>query len=434
MSRKFFRTRAASLCAPVLHPAAHVLLVLLVVTGMGIAHSAEFSSPQSPALSEREAIAAALTRPAWVEAETGRSAVAESMVSEAALWPNPELSFNRDRVHMPDGDIAERSVQITQTFDISGRRGLRRAAANQRLDAARLDGRTRRLDAVGEVRRAFAATQHRTELQAMLGLWLTRIEEGARVTTRLAAAGEVSGYDRRRLEREAQTAKARLSVAQADAARSRELLAALTGKKIDEVVRLQGELLPDATPALEGMQAGLSQRPDLVSLLVQAEAHDHERRAAQRGWVPELTLGIGQKTLEDTGRSGSGNTALVAFSLPFFDRSQAAQQRGFVQAQTLRAEHALALAQAEAELRGAWQQAEELRKAALAYRSDASNDPHRLSAIAEAAYRAGEAGLLELLDAYRAERDAYITELDLALRARLVRIELETLSGVTLHE
>jgi cobalt-zinc-cadmium efflux system outer membrane protein len=94
----------------------------------------------------------------------------------------------------------------------------------------------------------------------------------------------------------------------------------------------------------------------------------------------------------------------------------------------------LALTKAEAELRGAWHQADELRKAVLAYRHNVANDSQNLSGIAETAYRAGEAGLLELLDAYRTELDFSTTELDLALRARLANIDLETLSGVSSYE
>ena len=94
----------------------------------------------------------------------------------------------------------------------------------------------------------------------------------------------------------------------------------------------------------------------------------------------------------------------------------------------------MAEAKADAELRGAWQQADELRKAALAYRSDSPDGTQGLTAIAQAAYQSGEAGLLELLDAYRTELDFSTTALDLALRARLAHIELETLSGVSSYE
>jgi len=386
------------------------------------------------ALTEREAVHRALSRPAWMEAETGRVALAESVVTEAGLMPNPVLDFNRDRLAMPGGDITERSVQISQTFDFSGRRSLRREAAIQRLNAEKFDGRIRRLNAIAEVRRTFAETLHYMQIQDALGLRLTRIEQVSGVTIKLAKAGEVSGYDRRRIEREVQIAKARLAVAQADAERSRETLAALTGNRPDETLHLQGDLLPDAAPALDPLQTGLRQRPDLASLLARAEAFEREQQAAQRGWVPDLTVGLGQKMLDETTRRGSGALVGVSFSIPLLDHGQAAQQRSHAQTQTVRAEHALTLTKADADLRGAWRQAEELRKAALAYRRDASDGSHNLSKIAEAAYRAGEAGLLELLDAYRTELDFITGELDLALRARLARIELETLSGVSSYE
>ncbi|MDO8311999.1 MAG: TolC family protein [Sideroxyarcus sp.] len=407
---------------------------MLSITYLGIVQAEQLTLTEALALTEREAVNGALSRPAWMEGEAGRVAVAESVVTETGLMPNPVFAVSRDRLGMAGGDITERSVQISQTFDFSGRRSLRHEAAIQRQDAEKYDGQIRRLSTIDEVRRTFAETLHRIQIQSALGLWLTRLESVSKVTAQLAKAGEASGYNRRRIEREAQTVKARLSVAQADAARSRETLAALTGKKPDEVMRLLGDLLPDVTPALDVLKAGLNQRPDLASLLSQAKAFERERMAAERGWVPDLTVGVGQKYLTEPTRSGSGAIVGVSFSIPLFDRSQAAQQRSLAKAQTIRSEHALALTRADAELRGAWRQADELRKAVIAYRYDVSNGSQNLSGIAEVAYRAGEAGLLELLDAYRTELDFSTTELDLALRARLAHIDLETLSGVSSYE
>jgi len=436
MSRESSRTRISLLRIPVYRPIsiARIAALLLSISSVATVQAENLAYTATLVFTEREAVAGALSRPAWVEAETGRIAVAESVVTETGVMPNPVFAFSRDRLGMAGGDITERSVQISQTLDLSGRRSLRLDAANQRLDAEKLDGRTRRLNAIAEVRRAFAETLHRDQIQSALGLWLTRIEEASKVIAKLAKSGEVSGYDRRRIEREAQTARARLSVAQADTARSRETLAVLTGKKRDEVMHLFGDLLPDSTPSLNEFQARLRQRPDLESLLAQTEAFERERQVAQRGWVPDLTVGIGQKTLEEPTRSGSGAIIGVSFSIPLFDRSQAAQQRSQAKVQTTRSEHAIALSKAEAELRGAWHQADELRKAVLAYRLEVSNGTQNLSGIAEVAYRAGEASLLELLDAYRTELDFSATELDLALRARLAHIDLETLSGVSSYE
>lgn len=436
MSRESSRTWRALLRSQVHRPIALARLLALMVATIyfGAVQAENLPLTETLALTESAAVAGALSRPAWMEGEAGRISLAEGVVTETGLMPNPVFAFSRDRLGMAGGDITERSVQVSQTFDLSGRRSLRIDAANQRLNAEKLDGRIRRLNTIAEARRIFAETLHRIQIQTALGLWLTRIENASNITAQLAKAGEVSGYDRRRIEREAQTARARLSVAQADTARSRERLAALTGKRPDEIVRLFGDLLPDSMPALDALQTQLRQRPDLESLLAQAEAYERERQAAQRGWVPDLTVGVGQKTLEEPTRSGSGAIVGVSFAIPLFDRGGAAQQRSLAKAQTIRSEHTLALTKAEAELRGAWHQADELRKAVLAYRQDVSNGSQNLSGIAETAYRAGEANLLELLDAYRTELDFSTTELDLALRARLAHIDLETLSGVSSYE
>lgn len=436
MSRDVSRIGMALLPAPVYRPIAlaPLMALMLSIACIGLSQAENLPLPETPTLTEREAVGSALLRPAWVDAETGRMAQAESVLTEASALPNPVFSISRDRLAMVGGDITERSVQISQTIDLSGRRSLRVDAATRRLDAEKLDGRTRRLNTIADVRRIFAETLHRNQIQLALGLWLTRIENASRVTAQLAKAGEVSGYDRRRIQREAQTTRARLSVAQADAARSREALAVLTGKRPEEVTHLLGNLLPDATPALDVLQTRLRQRPDLESLLLQTEAFERERQAAQRFWIPDLTVGIGQKKLEEPTRRGSGAIVGVSFSIPLFDHSEAVQQRSQAKAQTVRSEQALALNKAEAELRGAWHLADELRKAVLAYRHDVSNDSQNLSGIAEAAYRSGEASLLELLDAYRTELDFSTTELDLALRARLAHIDLETLSGASSYE
>ena len=76
----------------------------------------------------------------------------------------------------------------------------------------------------------------------------------------------------------------------------------------------------------------------------------------------------------------------------------------------------------------------QLRETALTFRDETLTASQELSRIAEASYRAGEGSLLELLDAYRTELDVQTMKLDLALRARLSRIELDALTGATQHE
>ena len=277
-----------------------------------------------------------------------------------------------------------------------------------------------------EVRRAFAEALHRERQHEALTAWLKRIEAASETVARLARSGEVSGYARRRIEREAQAARGRLSAAAADAARSRERLRGWVGLPAGEELKLSGVLAPDAPPPVETALASLRQRPDLAALVAQAEAFERERALAERAWAPDLTLGAGQKRVEEPLRSDTGVVLSLAFPLPLFDRGEGRRETAVAQARALRAEHALTVARHEAELRGLWQQVEQLRAGAAASRAASAAD---LSRTAETAYRAGEGGILELLDAYRTELDAELGTLDLELRARMARIELDAFSG-----
>lgn len=385
-------------------------------------------------LTEREAIDLALARSAYRNAEAARIGIAKSAVTDAGLWPNPTLGVERERVRAAGGHNQETSVKLSQTFDLSGRRQLRREAAETRLDAARFDLLDQRQRTVLEVRRAFADALYKTRQQARLAAWMGRIDSAIATVDRLSRAGEASGYDRRRLEREALSVRSQLLAAEADVALAMEQLAGFLGNAPAAEYRPIGNLVPDAPPPLEGLRETLRQRPDLASFASQSEAFDRERRAAERQWIPDITLGVGQKRAEEQGRDDYGVILSLSIPLSVFDRGQAEEQRARAHAKALRSERELTLTKAEANLRGVWRQAVSLRDAALRLRPPPENSGADLSSIAEAAYRTGERTIVELLDAYRAELDADMNELDLQMRARLARIDLDALTGTQIHE
>jgi cobalt-zinc-cadmium efflux system outer membrane protein len=124
----------------------------------------------------------------------------------------------------------------------------------------------------------------------------------------------------------------------------------------------------------------------------------------------------------------------MSVPIPVFNYGQAQEQQAKSQAMMVQAERSLKLSRAQAELSGILSQTTQLREAALSFQNDSATASQELSHIAEASYRAGEGSLLELLDAYRSELEANAIKLDLSLRARLSRIELDALTGVTQYE
>jgi outer membrane protein, heavy metal efflux system len=414
---------------------AHEQLRSIVLTGAALfACMTGFAGAQAPAFTERQVVEMALSQPAYRALETNRIGIAESIVAQAGLPPNPTVAAAHERSSVTGGRGTESALQISQPFDISGRRTLRREAAERRLEAALWDRNAARNGLIAEVRQAFGQALYRQRVGVALRAWAQHIDDAYRVITELVKGGEASGYERRRLERERFAVEARKARAEAEHRRAVELLLGFTGTDRPATTAPVGELTPPAVPPLASVQAALRNRPELQSLLVQAEAFDRERVAAERAWIPDLTFGAGVKRVEEPGRNDTGPIVSLSIPLALFDRGQAAQKRASAEAAAVRAEQILRLNRWDAELRASWIQAQELRRAAIAFRKDTTTSSRELSRIAEAAYRGGEATLLELLDAYRNELEAETTALELELAARQARIELDLLAGMVTYE
>ena len=382
---------------------------------------------QTP-LTEAEAVRLGLTRADFADLERGAVQAAEADVLAAGLFPNPTLSYSRDRV---DGspDTVEQTWMLEQTFEVSGRRGLQREAASRRVAAVTAGNASRQLDMAAEIRRSFHEVLFRQETIRATETWTQRFARVEGMVGKLARAGEASGYDRRRLARERQTAETRLAAERAELDRALAHLVALTGAP--EVPLLKGALLPSPPTPVDTALTRLDQRPDLRALSRRAEAADLEGRAAKRGGIPEVTVGIGPKYVDNGSTQDKGVALSLSIPLPVFDRQQAGQQRAAAEALQARAEYRLARSRAEGELRGLFRQAEGLRVTAADYRSRAVAASPELLRIAETAYQGGESSLLELLDAYRGTLETETTALELEQRARLARIEYDLLTGST---
>jgi cobalt-zinc-cadmium efflux system outer membrane protein len=282
-----------------------------------------------------------------------------------------------------------------------------------------------------DARQLFHRLLHQHRSVVAVEHWATRMSRMTAVVEKRQQAGEVSGYDALRLSRERATVNAALNREQSTRARLWAAMSALLGSpdvagRFDGVA---GDLLPGAPPNLARLLASLTDRPDLAELEREVAAFDLERRASARGWVPELTLGVGQKEVSDDLGRDSGPMVSAGITLPLFDRGQADVQRASAQAEIARSRHRLVLQHAQGEVTGLWRELAGLRSAALEARRGADEEVSEMIRIAEAAYEGGELGVLELLDAYRSAYLAEIQALELAAAARLASIELDLLTG-----
>jgi cobalt-zinc-cadmium efflux system outer membrane protein len=401
----------------------------LVAAALSLATPA-LPEPPPTELDEAEAVRRALSRPALDGELRARVDVARADELAARRWPNPEVSWSHEQVGSDGATTQEDVALLTQRFDLSGRRGLRGDAAARRVEAAGADVALRRLDVEAEARHAFADALAAERRVSIVKAAVERLEGVAGAVARRAASGDVAGYDRRRVERERLTALGRLDVAEGALARARARLAALMGASDPSTpFALRGDLTPGAPPSLATLAEHVPSRPDLKALELEARAGELETRAAGRWFIPEVELGGGLKTVDAGAGRDSGFAAALTVPIPALSRDQDERLRGDARARAARGRLSLALDAARGEVAGLHAEAIRLAAAAARYRESGAADPAALLRTAEAAYRGGEVGVLELIDAYRAALDADLSLVELEWAARRARIDLDRASG-----
>ncbi len=383
-------------------------------------------------LSEAQAVARTLGRPALEALVRSEVALAEAAAIERGLWPNPEVGYGHDQVFGSPHDEMEQAVVLSQRFDLARRRGLLAEAGEMRARSAAAGGESLRLEVAAEARRRFYQVLHSQGRHAVISGWIERLGGAHELVAHRKAAGDASRYERHRLERELRAARAELAAegAARDAAWLR--LAALMGEPATPTAswpRVRGRLLPSqAEPAAI---APLGERADLRALELEAQAAQIELEAAERGWVPELGLSAGWRSVAAGDERRHGFAAELSLSLPIFDHGQGAEARARALGQQARARRELRLQSAAGELAAARTRLRALIRAAQRFRQDSSRASAALVRMAEQGYGGGELELLELLDAHRAAVEDELRALELELAARHARIDLDRALGGT---
>ncbi len=387
---------------------------LLVTTG---------ASASAQPLTEAQAIERALARSEFGELGEANRDEAEARVAGIRSLDNPEATISRESVSGDGRSETEWQIGVVQPIDISGRRARLRAAARAEIGAVEADTARRRQTRVADVRRAYSGCAAAGERVRVRAAFVERLHEAERIISARASAGDAAVYDLRRLRVEARIAEAETAVQEGEVRAFCSALAALTGIADARPTASLAFLTRNVAPP-----PGASTRPDLVAREQRLAAAGEQLNAAQRARLPDLLVGAGLKQIEGDGGSAAGPVFSLGMRVPLFDggSSSVAEARARVRAQE--AELGLARREVEASV----VEAEARHTAALEglqRMEQAAEDARRIGPIAEAAYQGGEAGVVELIDAYRTARDAELEIIEGAERVARTRIELDLSQG-----
>ena len=379
-------------------------------------------------ISEHDAVRHGLERPEIIQQMKSRMDLAESDVMEARTWENPEFSYDQETRDDGPGNITERNYMLSQKVSISGQRAIRTEAAQQRRDAAFLEMENWRLEKTAEIRKKFYQVLYQQQLMEIYAQMSSAMDSLANVMQERKKAGDISRYDLNRLKQEQSLLMAEQRQALAEGKRLTQELFANIGLNDGQPTQwagVTGSLFPGAPAGnLEDLLEQAENQPGLTAMKLRTKAFGMDERHAKRSWLPDIDLHMGYKDSNEA----DGDAILLGVSLPIpvFDRKTGAQQRASAFRRHLQTEYILALGEKKGSIRGLWRQDQEL---AAAIQALAEADSAALLETAQIAYKAGEIGILEILDAHRSAFEHQVKLLDLMKSARMVKIDLELNTG-----
>lgn len=438
----------------------HGVAVLLALLCPWLPPAAAEPATATATITEADVIRLARARDGQVALAEADAAQAEADAVAAGLYPDPSLAWTRE--HLPGaGAQAERedTFEVSVPIELASRRAAGRAVARAEASGAQAMAARARSEAATTALLAFyeaIADTRRAEIAAEA---VARLDEAARVLARRHEQGTASGYERTRLELEAELARSELRQAEARALAARAELALMLGLDADRLT-LAGSLAlgadsvsgADSTSGADSV-SGANGAPDVDSvsgavaaaqpdvstddpssrpssrLLARSVAQAREAREhAGRAWIPAVSVSGGVR-IAGPGETRYGYVAGVALDLPLFGRGQDARARAhaaerraqarahaadlLVRRELLRARRELALAQDELGRFGA-----------------ATHDRLELLVrAAESGYREGQRSLIELMDAQDARTAVALRRLELELVARRAEVALRAAQG-----
>jgi cobalt-zinc-cadmium efflux system outer membrane protein len=339
-------------------------------------------------------------------------------------YPNPGVTYSREGAGFTEFLQVEQSLPVFGTRAALSRAGVAATAAAEaerdaRLWALRTDAAAAVARLTTAQARLNAAQAHTRDVERLIEILRAREREG-----------EGSRFDRLRAEQELRDTRQLTTSAAVDVAEARATVAAMLPRDVTV-----GRITPVTTsqPASTSVDAlmtrAISTRAELRALQRSADRAELESVAARRARLPAPTLFGGLKRADDESARELGGVFGVSVSLPLFDTGGREVARWQAEHARVEAERASIEHQIRAEIVRA-SEALALRQAAVSDDAEAAGD--ELTQIAEVAYREGEVGILELLDAVRTASRVRMRSIELGLDARLAQIALERAVGEVL--
>jgi cobalt-zinc-cadmium efflux system outer membrane protein len=352
--------------------------------------------------------------------------VAEAAVAQALERPNPDLTFEKEK------ETPLETATLSLPFETAGKRRLRADVARAEMRSGENELLQLQAEVRNRVRRAYyeliATRRRETEQRESLGL-AGRIRDAA---SERFEAGEAPRLELLQAQLAADQAETEASVAGGSSAAATATLNSLIGRPPDQRLDLAGDL--DAGPVPEaGLAIDLALGSSAELALFDRRIEEARARAdlarAQR--VPDLTLDAGV-THDSEPEFTWGWRAGVTVTLPVFTTHRSAVLIEERTLERIRAEREAAAVRIRGEVFAAIALTGARGGQARRYRDEILPRANEIQGMAEEAYRAGETGLVAMLQSFQITQQVRREAIQAGLDYQSALADLEQAIGAPL--
>lgn len=397
---------------------------LLVSTLTGAAHSQTLT--MGGALQRALAASPRLTA---AERDIG---VARGQRIQSGALINPEVTYEQDDSFGSGAyrgtRSAETTLQISQMFELWGKRDARIAAGQAGLDAAGIERQAVRLEVLSETAIAFLSVLGLQRRIQILDEQVAAIDKITPLLQRRVEAGASSVAETGRADVASALVKADRERTKASLATARRELAVLMGDTVPKFSAVSGKLdVTGRPPAFQAVVAAVDANPQLVRWTAVFAQRNAQLLLARLKPYPDVTVSAGWRRYSETG----DNAVRLSLSVPIpvFDQNQGnilSAQESLAKTKAERAANRNTLivvaGRAYDTLQGSLRELAILREAGIPRAKDAAD------AISEG-YGQGRYSLLEVLDAQASLYQARLREQEAQQNFHVAVATIEGLVG-----
>lgn len=375
-----------------------------------------------------QALALAQTHSPALKAASAQSDGALAALDTARAFPNPDIEFGTgsSRLLPPTAQTGHNSaLTLSQPVELPGLRNARERAAQAGVTSGSAQLEDARNNLYAQVKLAFFEVLRRQEevvLAAENYALLLQIRN--RVKLRVEV-GESPRYELVKSEAESLTAENSAKTAELRVIQAKDRLRALTGAPLADQFEIAHVMLaPIELPALNKLRGELLENQPLL------KTADAESERAEAKLEQERSLRIPQPTIK-WGAERHPDVNLwrvsVAMPLPLWDRRAGPVGEAHANMERARAEQERIRTGLLSELDQAYGRYQIARRQMSVFETGLLRDAESALKVAEAAYRYGERGILDYLDAQRVFRSTRMDYLNARYELQFALVDIERL-------